>query len=49
MAHLWYGIALANLEQDEASVREYQLAYSLEPMSKPINTNLAWGLLQRGR
>ncbi|TDJ34758.1 MAG: tetratricopeptide repeat protein, partial [Gammaproteobacteria bacterium] len=49
MAHLWYGIVLANLEQDEASVREYQLAYALEPMSKPINNNLANGLLQRGR
>ena len=49
MAHLWYGIALSSLEEDEASVREYQLAYALEPMSKPINTNLAWGLLERGR
>lgn len=45
MAWLWY----ANLlDSDEEKLDAWKRAYSLEPMSKPINTNLAFNLFNRG-
>ncbi len=44
----WYGNAIDKMRRHEEALVAYQEAYALEPMSKPINSSLAWRYANRG-
>jgi TolB-like protein/Tfp pilus assembly protein PilF len=47
-AWLWYANSLSGMRRYEEQLAALQSAYSLEPMSKPVNNNLAGGFRSRG-